>query len=632
MATAYTTEQTGTVVHTGDTDYAIPWNTAETRKETLLTAGVVNVMGFKDLAGTWRGAGGVGGAGDDAIIVLAIAKAKVAGKTIYFPQGTYQITTTIPVNGFDVVCSPKAVFTPAAKTTNIVSMQINGSWVGGIFNVEDFEDYSGVVIGVDGSYIPALGQTTLVPYVKDLYIYGQNHTSNRGVAVKLYVPGTAGEFISYCLFDNIRVYRMYRGIYLYLDDTDASGAWLNGNLFSNISIGSTTLPIELYAKAGTDGVNGNLFNNIMIQPTAAAPGPTVDILKITNGSFNQFNNTYMWDFQNLSGYAINFVSGQKNQYKTPLFPGSDYDNVAEFISDTGSDNFIAGFSNSNTKSMSLGTNYHYDWAPNGYSAGVTPAAMAADTKYVSDALVMADAALGDFILLGTPRLQDATAHMLAMAQAHVTTAGYIKIVCSNKNGVTAITPLSDDWYAMRIPNRRRTMQYSHAPGEIAAATQVAQDITVTGATLQDFIIATPDKDITDFMWSITITASNTATLVLHNFKASAVDPGTILWSLKLIKSDKANVVMPAVVRTETLPTLTGHMTTLTAAYTADVRIGDFYLITPGIDITDLMLWPYCSSTGTMRVYCYNGTSGEVAFIDCPFRACWMKDDDGFMFL
>jgi hypothetical protein len=55
MATALTTEKTGIVVHTGDADYATPWNTAESRKETLLTSGVVNVMGFKDLAGTWQG-------------------------------------------------------------------------------------------------------------------------------------------------------------------------------------------------------------------------------------------------------------------------------------------------------------------------------------------------------------------------------------------------------------------------------------------------------------------------------------------------------------------------------------------------------------------------------------------------
>ena len=351
MATAYTTNKLGVQLNTGDTDYVAAFNATQSRIDTLLGNGIINVKGFADQAGTYREAGGVGGAGDDAIIQLAVARATATGETLYFPSGTYLSSTQITVRGFGVMLSPKAVLKPATATTNMVKLQVNCSWVGGIVNVEAFTNYSGDVFTVDGTYVPSLGQTTLAPYIKDVYIYGQNHVNNRGCGVKFYIPGVSGQFISYCLVDNVRVYRMYRAIYLYLDDANPSGAWLNGNLFSNISIGSTTLPIELYAKPGTDGVCGNIFQNIMIQPTGAAPGPTVDVIKLTNSSFNQFNNTYIGDPQNITGYIANVVSGEKNRFNTPL--------PTENIFDGGVDSFFAGVSNATRRNATLGTTYHY---------------------------------------------------------------------------------------------------------------------------------------------------------------------------------------------------------------------------------------------------------------------------------
>jgi hypothetical protein len=639
MATAYTTNKLGVQLHTGDIDYVAAFNTTQSRIDTLLGKWIINVKGFADQAGTYREAGGVGGDGDDAIIQLAVARATANGETLFFPAGTYKIATAVVVSGFDVLCDPHAIFIPAAANTNMIKMLVKSSWTGGIINVSGFANYSGNIFTVtgSGSYWPLLSAASRAPLIQNVYAYGAWEEANRGCGLYLYSDGdqespTEKHAIGYCTFRNLRFYRLYRGIYCNLGDTGAASGYINGNIFSDIHLGANVYSIELYAAPGnSQGVSGNIFKGINIQPTTGNIH-TVNCLKITNSHSNQFKSSIFWDLYScVDQIGINVVSGNTN-YIDVSVEGMYH------ISDNGTGTFIRGLSLENTRGATMGTSQHYDWAPNGYVTGVTPAPLTAKTKYVSDAIAWGDCVLGDFLLVGSPRLQAAAPQYLGMAQAHVTAAGYFKIVCTNQLAAATITPDSDDWYIMRIPNRRRTMQYSHVPGSIAAGAQVVASITVPGAAVEDFIIATPDKEISDFMWSITISASeaNTAYLVLHNFGSGAVNPGTILWSLKLIKSEKANIVCGSM-RTPALTAGSSYMNQFTLALTSDVRVGDFVLFSPASDISGLMVFPQITSTNGLKVGCFNGTAGNLTALPpdpafATWRACWIKADDGFMFL
>ena len=61
------------------------------------------------------------------------------------------------------------------------------------------------------------------------------------------------------------------------------------------------------------------------------------------------------------------------------------------------------------------------------------------------------------------------------------------------------------------------------PGSIANGSFEAKDITVTGAALGDYAIASFSLDVTDLQMSANVTAANTVTVVLTNNTGSAVN-------------------------------------------------------------------------------------------------------------
>ena len=63
-------------------------------------------------------------------------------------------------------------------------------------------------------------------------------------------------------------------------------------------------------------------------------------------------------------------------------------------------------------------------------------------------------------------------------------------------------------------------------GSIADGDEAAQEVTVTGAQLGDFAMASMSIDITDLMLSAAVTAANTVTVIAANNTGGAIDLGS----------------------------------------------------------------------------------------------------------
>lgn len=71
---------------------------------------------------------------------------------------------------------------------------------------------------------------------------------------------------------------------------------------------------------------------------------------------------------------------------------------------------------------------------------------------------------------------------------------------------------------------------------IAVGGMEAKDVTVTGAALGDFALASLNVDVTDLTLSATVTAANTVTVVLANNTAAAVNLASATLAVLVFKS------------------------------------------------------------------------------------------------
>lgn len=74
------------------------------------------------------------------------------------------------------------------------------------------------------------------------------------------------------------------------------------------------------------------------------------------------------------------------------------------------------------------------------------------------------------------------------------------------------------------------------PGNIASGAEEAKEVTVTGAALGDFALASFTLDVTDLVLNAQVTAADTVTCVLANNTGGAVNLGSgtvrvIVWRL-----------------------------------------------------------------------------------------------------
>ena len=75
-------------------------------------------------------------------------------------------------------------------------------------------------------------------------------------------------------------------------------------------------------------------------------------------------------------------------------------------------------------------------------------------------------------------------------------------------------------------------------GSIADGAEEAKEVTVTGATLGDFAIASLSIDIADLQLSADVTAADTVTCVLSNSTGDAVDLASATVRVMVIKQQE----------------------------------------------------------------------------------------------
>jgi len=63
-------------------------------------------------------------------------------------------------------------------------------------------------------------------------------------------------------------------------------------------------------------------------------------------------------------------------------------------------------------------------------------------------------------------------------------------------------------------------------GSVADGDEAAEEVTVTGAQLGDFALASMSIDTTDITLTATVTAANTVTVILANNTGGAIDLGS----------------------------------------------------------------------------------------------------------
>lgn len=178
------------------------------------------------------------------------------------------------------------------------------------------------------------------------------------------------------------------------------------------------------------------------------------------------------------------------------------------------------------------------------------------------------AALGDYVMVShSVDVSDLT------ISAQVTAADTVTILLANAAGDTVITGGST-WNPASL-----------LPGETAA-----QNFTVTGAALGDFVEAAMGVDVTDLIVDAQVTATNVVTVTLTNNKEGAVYVGGSTWNPATI-ADGDEAVQEF--------TVTG------------AALGDFVEVSSSIDVVDLALVAQVTATNTVTVQLNNNTGGNL---------------------
>jgi len=78
------------------------------------------------------------------------------------------------------------------------------------------------------------------------------------------------------------------------------------------------------------------------------------------------------------------------------------------------------------------------------------------------------------------------------------------------------------------------VEATYDAASIADGNEVAVDVTVPGAALGDFVLASLSIDVADLVLSVAVTAADTATAVLANNTGGAIDLASATLSIYVI--------------------------------------------------------------------------------------------------
>ena len=143
-------------------------------------------------------------------------------------------------------------------------------------------------------------------------------------------------------------------------------------------------------------------------------------------------------------------------------------------------------------------------------------------------------------------------------------------------------------------------------GNLGDGNELTEDLTVTGAALGDYAVATMSIDFTDLTITASVTASNTVTVVLGNFTGGAIDLGSGTLTVKVFKAGSTGVGKN--VNFEVLGT---NMTTALATRSATVAA--VTLTTAGADQDQAIALPHLDSGQTAWTGVKWGTENQVSW-------------------
>ena len=163
-----------------------------------------------------------------------------------------------------------------------------------------------------------------------------------------------------------------------------------------------------------------------------------------------------------------------------------------------------------------------------------------------------------------------------------------------------------DEYFNQLPALNAYLQGSETKdwGSISDGDEAAEEVTVTGAALGDFAVATMSIDVTDLVITASVTAANTVTVILSNETGGAIDLGSGTLTVKVFKAGST-----AVGKNVNFEVLGTNMTTALA--TRSATIAAINLNTAGADQDQAILAPHLDSGQTAWTGVKWGTENQV---------------------
>ena len=168
-----------------------------------------------------------------------------------------------------------------------------------------------------------------------------------------------------------------------------------------------------------------------------------------------------------------------------------------------------------------------------------------------------------------------------------------------------------DEYFNQLPALNASLQGSETKdwGSIADGNEETEDLTVTGAALGDYAVATMSIDVTDLTITASVTASNVVTVVLGNFTGGAIDLGSGTLTVKVFKAGST-----ATGKNNNFEVLGTNMTTALA--TRNATVAAVTLTTAGADQDQAILAPHLDSGQTAWTGVVWGTENQVTWEAC----------------
>ena len=327
------------------------------------------------------GAVGDGSTDDTTSIQAAIN----TGKAVFFPAGTYKITSTLTSSGLDFILIGQTYDAMSEKNneeTNFTGSVINyfGADANHVINPINVAGQTNQIALYNITIVAPKTLTTSIVKIPGNSVSGGEYSAQTtmqnvrietrnfvisGGAINGYtmtgleLDCSSGWFFG-ASFTNIYIFGVQTGIYV-----GATGGFFNSNTFTNIKQYQVWRALYLYTSASSNAINANLFDGVYVQPNTQA---------------SVWCNGVIY----LKGNVAQNVFVAPNVYDVPLGTGVEFRVETDFVgSGRWYENIFVGPMCNNIFNGRIGTGYFVGWGQNSF--GQTAASSVA--FYMADATI-----------------------------------------------------------------------------------------------------------------------------------------------------------------------------------------------------------------------------------------------------